>query len=158
MALHRASRSRSYGTGASEHGEALTTVALCAVEMRRTLDCSAARLQSPFFVFALRHTSHIWYTVARKLRFLTHVHLHAHQTWKVCSHAGTFPCGFPLPEHSHTPCFAASALAASCWPALCSSLTRCLAEPRVSSCAMPWSDTQPSSSSVKRGIASVILP
>ena len=48
--------------------------------------------------------------------------------------------------------------ASSCWSALRSSLTRCLAESRVSLCAMPWSDTRASSSSVKRGMASAILP
>ena len=71
---------------------------------------------------------------------------------------GVVVASSPLGRTRHTPYLAASASASSCWSALRSSLTRCLAESSVSSCAMPWSDTHPSSSSVKRGMASAILP
>ena len=74
------------------------------------------------------------------------------RSWRRCRIESSWP------HTRHTPYLAASASASSCWSALRSSLTRCLAESRVSSCAMPWSDTHPSSSSVKRGMASAILP
>ena len=66
---------------------------------------------------------------------------------------GVVVASSPLGRTRHTPNLATSASASSCWSALRSSLTRCLAESSVSLC-----DTHHSSSSVKRGMASAILP